>query len=204
MPPTNNHPCTLAAESALAVKHSLFPRAVLALVSSRRDAKAAWATTLQLQLALVLQAHQSDYCQSAFKSAVRLMFSEKKIIKVMPASVFQFIMVNCSVKNMYILSYERWLKSHCDHLRVNCHGILMDYLHITQLNSPLGARQEPPGEGQRYRIFYIALLVCVTLVVVYWALTMGHALLKVFHNLEPLISYNIYNKWIILLVTSHK
>ena len=149
MPPTNNRPCTLAAESALAVKHSLFPRAVLALVSSRRDGEAAWATTLQLQLALVIQAHQSDCCQSAFKSAVRLMFSERKIIKVKPASVFHFIMVNCSVKNVYIPSCERWLKSHCDHLHMNCHGILMDCLHINQPNSPLGARQEPSGEGQR-------------------------------------------------------
>lgn len=79
MPPTNNHPCTLAAESALAVKPGLFPRAVLALSSSRRDAQAVWAATLQLQLALVIQAHQSDCCQSAFQSAVRFMFSERQI-----------------------------------------------------------------------------------------------------------------------------
>ena len=55
MPPTNNRPCTLAAESALAVKHSLFPRAVLALVSSRRDGEAAWATTLPWLYKLINQ-----------------------------------------------------------------------------------------------------------------------------------------------------
>lgn len=105
MPPTNNHPCTLAAESALAVKHSLFPRAVLALFSGRRDAKAAGATTLQLQWALVIQAHQSDCCQSAFESAVRFMFSEKKKYKSSACVLFPFYHKRlCSVKNMFIQS----------------------------------------------------------------------------------------------------
>lgn len=75
MPPTNNHPCTLAADSAPAVKHSRFPRA---LPSSRRDAKAAWATALQLGLALLGQAHQSHCCLFAFKSAATFIFSKRK------------------------------------------------------------------------------------------------------------------------------
>lgn len=150
MPPTNNHACTLAAESALAVKHSLFPRAVLALLSSRRDAKAEWATTLQLHLALVIQAHQSGCCQSAFKSAVRLMFSEKKKIKVTACVLFSFYNRKlCSVKNMCIQSCERSLKSRCDHLHNECLGILRGCLYINQPNFPLGARHEPSGQRGR-------------------------------------------------------
>lgn len=44
MPPTNNHPCTLAAESALAETHSLFPRAALALPAGPADTQGARAT----------------------------------------------------------------------------------------------------------------------------------------------------------------
>lgn len=147
MPPTNNHPCTLAAESALAGKLSLFPRTALALFSSRRDAKAAGATTLQLQLALVIQAHQSDCCQSAFESAVRFMFSEKKNIKVLPVSLFHFIIRNfaqwriCSFQSLL-----RWLKSHCDHFHNECHGLWMNCLYFKHPNLPLEVRHGPWGQ----------------------------------------------------------
>lgn len=79
MPPTNNQPCALAAESALAEKHSLFPRAALALPSSSTDkAKAACTAALQLRLALAVEAPQSDHCPCALQSAARFIFSGRE------------------------------------------------------------------------------------------------------------------------------
>lgn len=152
MPPTNNQPCALAADSALAGKHSLFPRAALALPSSGPDSKAnaTRITALQPPLALAGEAPWSDYFPSALQSVARFIFSRREYKSI---ACFLYEKRNgkfCSLKNVYLPHCERWLRSHCGHLP---HELPWNFdgLFTHQSALTLEARYEPPGQKGRDR-----------------------------------------------------
>lgn len=142
MPPTNNHPCTLAADSALAVKHSLFPRAVAALPSSRgtlrqpgpRHCDSNWPRLYKLINQTVVSLH--------WKVLGGLYFPREKSKRV-AFSFFHFITGIFAQWRIHTFKTVKGdLGATVSIFIVNYNTILMLCLHINQSNVALKAREE--------------------------------------------------------------
>ena len=142
MRPTNNHPCTLAADSALAVKDRLFPRAVAALPSSRgtlrqpgpRHCDSSWPPVYKPINRTVVSLH--------WKALGGLYFPREKSKRV-ALSFFHFVTGIFAQWRIHTFkTVKGGLGASVTIFRVNYNTILRLCLHINQSSVALKARQE--------------------------------------------------------------